>query len=292
MSTPPAVSSKERDPNTVTASTPIKNEIYLLKTDFVNNAPAYTKLDNSMLPSVVKDFIAGGVGGAMECLMGHPLDTVKVRLQMQCPKSTPGMTQTFLSIFKQEGFFGLYRGVSSPLTGLAFINAAMFSSYGKAKSVLGESETGQKLPLYKIFLAGAVSGCVVSLIESPIDLLKCQLQMQYKHAPGDRQYHGLLDCFNSIFKQKGIRGLYQGLIPTLARNTPGQGIHFLTYEAVIRKLQRNSENEENLDSPSLILMAGAASGIILIFMLLCSFFSSRDGCVLKGWLICVVWTQL
>lgn len=38
-----------------------------------------TKLKTMTEPSLIKTFVAGGVGGACLVLIGHPLDTIKVR---------------------------------------------------------------------------------------------------------------------------------------------------------------------------------------------------------------------
>lgn len=42
-------------------------------------------LDSNFIIAI-KDFIAGSVGGVAQCLSGHPLDTLKVRLQTQPDK--------------------------------------------------------------------------------------------------------------------------------------------------------------------------------------------------------------
>ncbi|VDK54319.1 unnamed protein product [Cylicostephanus goldi] len=58
------------------------------------------------------DFFAGCLGGAAGVLAGHPLDTVKVRLQMQNPASKMyrGTWHCFRKIIQKEGFAGLYKG--------------------------------------------------------------------------------------------------------------------------------------------------------------------------------------
>ena len=59
-------------------------------------------------------------------MAGYPLDTVKVRIQTS-PAGTYGGTFSCLAgIAKQEGVAGLYRGMSSPLLGVAGINAITF----------------------------------------------------------------------------------------------------------------------------------------------------------------------
>ena len=59
------------------------------------------------------NLVAGTVAGISVCLVGHPFDTLKVRLQTQ-PVSNPiykGLTDCFLKTLKWEGIGGLYKGV-------------------------------------------------------------------------------------------------------------------------------------------------------------------------------------
>jgi solute carrier family 25 carnitine/acylcarnitine transporter 20/29 len=44
--------------------------------------------------SSTKNFIAGGFGGTCLVFAGHPLDTIKVRLQTQ-PKTAPGQSPLY-----------------------------------------------------------------------------------------------------------------------------------------------------------------------------------------------------
>eukprot|EP00117_Sycon_ciliatum_P027776 scpid80308/ scgid1063/ Mitochondrial substrate carrier family protein G; Solute carrier family 25 member 20 homolog A len=65
------------------------------------------------LASFGKDVVAGTCGGIAICLVGHPFDTLKVRLQTQ-PTDHPlysGLFDCFKKTLKWEGMGGLYRGV-------------------------------------------------------------------------------------------------------------------------------------------------------------------------------------
>jgi solute carrier family 25 carnitine/acylcarnitine transporter 20/29 len=73
------------------------------------------------------------------------------------------------------------------------------------------------------FLAGSLTGLIVSFVEGPIDLFKSQLQVNYKN------YNGLIDCASKIAKNHGIRGVYQGLGPTLVRDVIANGAYFGVY---------------------------------------------------------------
>ncbi|EPB68254.1 hypothetical protein ANCCEY_12660 [Ancylostoma ceylanicum] len=58
------------------------------------------------------DFFAGCLGGAAGVLAGHPLDTIKVRLQTQnsASKLYRGTWHCFKMIIQKEGVHGLYKG--------------------------------------------------------------------------------------------------------------------------------------------------------------------------------------
>ena len=58
-------------------------------------------------------------------IAGHPLDTVKVRMQM---KGKP-IGWVVKDIWKNEGFLGYYKGAPSVVSTVALINAIVFSAY-------------------------------------------------------------------------------------------------------------------------------------------------------------------
>jgi solute carrier family 25 carnitine/acylcarnitine transporter 20/29 len=115
---------------------------------------------NIELPSF-KEFIAGSVGGVGQVLSAHPLDTIKVRLQVQAaaPLHSPlgfgnaafkGPIDCLVRTVQHEGFLGLYKGMVAPLAGVAFINAVLFSTYGWAKNILSDSHSSNHLSLGRI----------------------------------------------------------------------------------------------------------------------------------------------
>ena len=59
-------------------------------------------------------------------MAGYPLDTVKVRIQTTPPGTYRGTFDCLRHVVAEEGVKGLYRGMSSPLLGVAGINAITF----------------------------------------------------------------------------------------------------------------------------------------------------------------------
>jgi len=195
----------------------------------------------------LKDIAAGSVGGVLQCFSGHPFDTCKVRLQTT--NKYKGMIHCFSSIIKEEGPFAIYKGVQSPLVGLAAINAVAFFSYGLAKELVrSKDEKIEDLSITKIGLAGGMAGAVLASIEGPVDFFKCQLQM--------RNYGGLIDCVRKITKDYGVKGAFQGMTATLLRNVPANATYFAAYEWAKRKLSKGRELKMT-DT----LLAGSLAGI-------------------------------
>ena len=78
------------------------------------------------------EFLAGCIGGCAGVAVGHPLDTVKVRLQTQDPLNPKfkGTWDCIAQTIKSESVRGLYKGMSSPMAGVAVVNALVFGIHG------------------------------------------------------------------------------------------------------------------------------------------------------------------
>ncbi|XP_043470676.1 mitochondrial basic amino acids transporter [Leptopilina heterotoma] len=192
------------------------------------------------------DFLAGCLGGCAGILVGYPLDTVKVHIQTQDHNNPKykGTWHCFRSLMAKDSIHGLYRGMSSPMAGVAAVNAIVFGVYGTTHRTFAESE---HLGIY--FLAGASAGMAQTPVCSPIELAKTRLQLQ-----NSDNRSGPLKCLKDIYKREGSRGLFNGLGITLVREIPSYGIYFLTYEALTRSSSPNGI------STWYMLLAGGLAG--------------------------------
>ena len=85
----------------------------------------------------------------------------------------------------------------SPLVGMSMNTAVYFFAYGVAKDLLADKDAapGTPLSLWRTFVAGGIGGAVLTIIESPTDLVKSKLQIQ-RGAKGDlTNYTGTVDAF-------------------------------------------------------------------------------------------------
>ncbi|KAI9091139.1 mitochondrial carrier domain-containing protein [Phlyctochytrium arcticum] len=209
------------------------------------------------------DFAAGIVGGYVcaGVLAGHPLDTIKVRLQSQTAggRQYRGAFHCMTSIIREERFRGLYKGMASPLVGVAVINSLLFGVYGFFLRHIGSGEDS----LVSIFCAGSAAGVINSFFSSPMELVKIRLQNQKDGVspnPRTPNYKGPVDCIRQIYQTAGMRGYYRGLGCTIWRETPSYGAYFASYEIFCRMMLPESTPTDE-PSPGL-LFAGGLAGVV------------------------------
>ncbi|XP_047482671.1 mitochondrial carnitine/acylcarnitine carrier protein-like isoform X2 [Penaeus chinensis] len=213
--------------------------------------------------SPAKDFLAGGFGGMCLVTAGHPLDTIKVRLQTQ-PIPKPGEQLLYkgtwdcaLKTVRQEGFFGLYKGMAAPLIGVTPMFAVCFLGFGVGKK-LQQKTPDEKLTAVQLFNAGMLSGVFTTAIMTPGERIKCLLQVQAA-GTGPTLYKGPLDVVKVLYKEGGIRSIYKGTCATLLRDVPASGMYFMTYEWLKNML--SPPGKEGELSPVRTLVAGGTAGM-------------------------------
>ncbi|TRY67464.1 hypothetical protein TCAL_05277 [Tigriopus californicus] len=222
------------------------------------------KLNKKRAPNLVKDFIAGGVGGSCSVLSGHPFDTIKVRIQtMPKPRlgEKPIYTGTFdcvIKTVKLEGFTGLYKGMGAPLVGVAPIFALMFMGFGFGKKIQ-QNDPDEELTNAQLGIAGGVAGVLTTVVMAPGERIKCILQVQ-QAATGPPKYKGPVDVVQSLYRTGGIRSIYRGTCATLLRDIPANAAYFTSYEIIKRNMAPAGGDPSQL-SLGRTLLAGGLAGI-------------------------------
>ncbi len=60
--------------------------------------------------------------------VGHPFDTIKVRMQVSPHGTYRGPGDCFMQLVRKETIFGLYKGASPPAVGWAFTDSILMVS--------------------------------------------------------------------------------------------------------------------------------------------------------------------
>jgi solute carrier family 25 carnitine/acylcarnitine transporter 20/29 len=197
------------------------------------------------------DTAAGTFAGIAQVGIGHPLDTIKIRMQAQSvvrmSSSSNSTTKSFDSIFstlrttlQRDGARGLYKGAASPLCGAMLQNASGFMFWGWSKKLFQEKENEQ-LSGGALFKAGLVVGVLCLMVENPVDLIKTQMQVQVGSGSGGGRYRSVFDVGSVIIRERGFFGLYQAAFANSLRFVPGRAVYLSSFEASNRWLQQSGD---------------------------------------------------
>lgn len=210
--------------------------------------------------SVVKELVAGTAGGTAQILVGHPFDTIKVKLQSmkKPPPGQPPQYRGAMDVVRKvaatEGLLGLYAGIQAPLPFVAVFNAALFAANGTMRKLVGQGRPESALSLPEVGLCGVGAGIAVSFVACPTELVKCRLQAQ----PG--AFAGAIDCTRQVVANRGMGGLFTGMGATLSREMPGNALYFMAYTGTKRALTPEGGSPNDLSAGKL-MFAGGMAGI-------------------------------
>jgi solute carrier family 25 carnitine/acylcarnitine transporter 20/29 len=208
---------------------------------------------------VVETVLAGCAAGVLGTIIGYPLDSIKTRMQTAKGGRYASIPGTFTTILREEGLVGFYRGVGAPLSALTLLNMLNFSNYAYFRRILGVSDEtlrNQNVDL-RVFAAGAVSGPAASLISTPFELLKTQLQVQ-------KEFTNSLVATSGVIRQYGFPALYRGHAVNTSREMLFLGTYFFVYEHSKTKIEKVAT--PYMSSHYAIPIAGGVSGAIGWFL--------------------------
>lgn len=202
-------------------------------------------------PPSYKGVTLGGFGtGALQSLMLTPVELVKIRLQLQRSNvpnyknpvtSYKGPTDVARSIFRQEGWRGIYRGLTITVLRDAPAHGLYFWTYEYVREQLhpGCRKNGQE-SFRTMLIAGGLAGVASWICCYPLDVIKTRFQAQSQSTP--LRYTGIVDCFRRSVKQEGYNVLWRGLGTAVARAFVVNGAIFTAYETALRCLFINNNN--------------------------------------------------
>jgi solute carrier family 25 carnitine/acylcarnitine transporter 20/29 len=204
-----------------------------------------------------KGFVAGVFSGIAKLTVGHPFDTVKVRMQTTDSSRFRGPLECAMQTVKQEGVQGLYKGASPPLLGWMFMDSIMMGSLNVYRRLLSDHVyrvDKAALPSFGHGIAGMMAGATVSFIAAPVEHIKARLQIQYAARKADRLYSGPLDCLGRIYKHHGVQGVFHGLSATLVFRA-----FFFFWWSSYNVISNAMKKHTNMSTPAINFWAGGLS---------------------------------
>ncbi|KAM3612707.1 uncharacterized protein V6R79_013011 [Siganus canaliculatus] len=231
-------------------------------------------------------FLAGWIGGASSVFVGHPLDTVKTRLQ--AGKGYKNTLHCVLTIYRKETAMGFFKGMSFPLASITVYNSVVFGFFSNAQRLISKYRYGDgrhPCGMLDLTVASMLTGLMSVGLGAPVDLVKIRLQMQTQtqtlltenlhlagnvssgtniplrpvDLPGQRLYRGPIHCISSILQTEGLQGLYRGAGAMILRDVPGYVLYFIPYAFFCDLLKPDAKSSAH---PCSIWLAGGLAGSI------------------------------
>uniref|UniRef100_A0A1Q3FGJ2 Putative solute carrier family 25 member 40 n=1 Tax=Culex tarsalis TaxID=7177 RepID=A0A1Q3FGJ2_CULTA len=178
--------------------------------------------------------VAGGSARVMAVTIVNPLELIRTKMQSEKLSYTE-VGRGFKSMLRLQGVLGLWNGFFPTILRDVPFSAIYWTTYETLKK---RSDVTQPTFWFS-FAAGAVSGSVAAFVTVPFDVVKTHQQIEFGEKflyaeNGDRKSPpksaGTFETMRNIYVRRGIKGLFAGLTPRLAKVAPACAIMIASFE--------------------------------------------------------------
>lgn len=205
-------------------------------------------------PTATVKFIGAGTAACIADLFTFPLDTAKVRLQIQGENKAStnmgrglvkyrGVFGTISTMVRVEGPRSLYSGLVAGLQRQMSFASVRIGLYDSVKQFYtkGSDHAG----IGSRLMAGCTTGAMAVAVAQPTDVVKVRFQAQVS-AGSSKRYHSTMDAYRTIAKEEGFRGLWKGTGPNITRNAIVNCTELVTYDLIKDALLKSSLMTDDL----------------------------------------------
>jgi len=161
----------------------------------------------------VKPFVLGGIAGCGATLCVHPLDVIRVQIQIDSGKS--GVASVTKRILGEKGVPGLYAGLTAGIFRQLTYGLTRFGVY----QVLEDNAKKTRTPSFLERVGfGVVAGASGALIGNPSEVALVRMSADSKAPIAERRnYKNVGDALVRVVREEGVLALGRGLDSNVAR---------------------------------------------------------------------------
>ncbi|KAK3290974.1 mitochondrial carrier domain-containing protein [Chaetomium fimeti] len=207
-------------------------------------------------PSALRSILAGATAGAVEIAITYPAEFAKTRTQLN-RRLAAGQKLPWPPFGKQW-----YAGCTTLIIGNSAKAGIRFVAFDQYKKLLADADGKMSGP--RTVLAGFGAGVTESLLAvTPTESIKTTLIDDRKSA--NPRLRGFLHAVPIIARERGIRGFFQGFVPTTARQAANSATRFGSYTALKQLAEGYTAPGEKLGAAATFAMGGIA-GLITVYV--------------------------
>uniref|UniRef100_A0A3P9LM56 Dicarboxylate carrier UCP2 n=1 Tax=Oryzias latipes TaxID=8090 RepID=A0A3P9LM56_ORYLA len=207
-------------------------------------------------PSAAVKFVGAGTAACIADLLTFPLDTAKVRLQIQGEAAASasigrvpasmyrGVFGTIITMVRTEGPLRLYSGLVAGLQRQMSFASVRIGLYDSVKQFY--TRGSDHVSIGTRLLAGSTTGAMAVALAQPTDVVKIRFQAQSRSNEHTKRYCGTIDAYKTIAKEEGVRGLWKGTGPNIARSAIVNCTELVTYDFIKDMLLISTPLTDNL----------------------------------------------
>jgi len=185
----------------------------------------------------LRDFLSGGVAGAIAKTTAAPIERVKLLLQTQhtnekIKEPFTGIIDCFSRTIKNDGFRSLWRGNMANVIRYFPTQALNFSfkDYFHTLFLSPDSKSNPYMFLWGNVMSGGCAGAISTMFVYPLDFARTRLGVDIGRNKADRQFTGIFDCVGKVYRTNGIVGLYRGIDVAMVGIFLYRGLYFGLYD--------------------------------------------------------------
>ncbi|SCV00697.1 LANO_0F08152g1_1 [Lachancea nothofagi CBS 11611] len=201
----------------------------------VNDYVRRQLMDKSQRLTLPLEILSGAAAGMCQVVFTNPLEVVKIRLQVRSEYSSSSLSSKVnaISIVKELGIKGLYRGVGACLMRDVPFSAIYFPTYAHLKKDLFNYDPQDKtkrsrLHTWQLLTAGGLAGMPAAYLTTPFDVIKTRLQIAPKE--GETKYNGIFHAAKTILREESFKSFFKGGGARVLRSSPQFGFTLAAYE--------------------------------------------------------------
>ncbi|KAL3996604.1 mannosyl-oligosaccharide alpha-1,3-glucosidase [Sarotherodon galilaeus] len=201
-------------------------------------------------PPLSVKMASAGAAACIADMVTFPLDTAKVRLQIQGEKAAVGGIRyrgvfgTISTMIRTEGPKSLYNGLVAGLQRQLCFASVRIGLYDNVKNFYTGGKDNPSV-LVRI-LAGCTTGAMAVSFAQPTDVVKVRFQAQMNLDGVARRYSSTMQAYRHIFQHEGMRGLWKGTLPNITRNALVNCTELVTYDLIKEAILRHKLLSDNL----------------------------------------------
>ncbi|CAK4034886.1 mitochondrial 2-oxoglutarate malate carrier [Lecanosticta acicola] len=179
---------------------------------------AKSALDNAV------PFLVGGASGIIAITCVHPIDTVKVRLQLLGEGAKGAKAASPLQVARQivaeNGPSGLYAGISAAWLRQASYATLRLGFFDRFLAIFADraKSKGNEITFLERATASLCAGGLAAAMANPAEVGLIRMQSDGMKPPAERaNYRSVVDALIRVSRNEGIFALWQGSYPTIIR---------------------------------------------------------------------------